>query len=394
MEEQTREQNPNVQREEEERISDQDALLVIEILKKALEYRPEIRTAILGKELEALPPDEKANELFSPRVAIHYVGEAGNIPSLYFRFIGAEAPVAEAFFYPIEAVHFFLTKAREFARSGSNQVAEEEFEKIAFERAVDITLIMIDNFYRRAELMMESFTYEVVAQWRIQTTQRFIHYHAERGNIIEKRKDPTLENLLNIYTKDVLKLWKFQGQTQENWRKLTLAEEYEAVYKHWKRLSKMLSEDDWREYAKAGKFEDTPDDLLNKLENADRVDEAATEHRLSELAIEHAARRAGLVKKRGVSESVIKLRQKGIRATGYTSTNLFIFLKEGRELKERMKAAQGNPTQERTPVSVEQNADSTQIKKAESFKRKLEYVKTKLGGTVEQNGDSAQEERS
>jgi hypothetical protein len=46
-------------------------LLAIEILKKALEYRPRIQKAILGNELQALPPDEKANEWFSPRVAIH-----------------------------------------------------------------------------------------------------------------------------------------------------------------------------------------------------------------------------------------------------------------------------------------------------------------------------------
>ena len=394
MEEQTQEQNSNEQAEEQV-ISDQDALLSIEILKKALEYRPHIRKAILGDELQTLPPDEKANELFSPRVAIHYIGEAGNIPSLYFRFIGAEAPVVEAFFYPIEAVYRFLTEARAYARWISKpDVSEEEIEKIAFERAIDITLIMIDNFYKRAELMMDSLIYEVIAQWRIENNQRTIQYHAERGNILEKRKDPTLENLLNIHAEDVLELWKSQGQTEENWRRLRLAEEYEAVYKHWKRLSKMLSEEDWREYAKAGKFEDTPDDLLNKICNADRFDGGAVERRVSELAIEHAARRVRLVKKRGVSESVLKLRQEGIKATGYTSTQLFSFLKEGRELIGKLKAAQGNPAKERTPVSVEQNADSAQIKKANSFKQKMEYVKAKIGGTVEQNGEPAQEEKS
>lgn len=380
---------------EEQNISEQDVLLSIEILKKALEYRPQIKKAILGDELQALPPDEKANELFSPRVAIQYIGEAGNIPSLYFRFMGAEAPVVEASFYPIEAVYSFLTEARAYARWVSKpEVSEEEIEKIAFDRAIDITLIMIDNFYRRADLMMDSFIYEVKAQWRIENRQRTIQYHAERGNILDKRKDPTLENLLKIYTKDVLQLWKYQGQTEENWRKLSLAEEYDAIYRHWKRLSRMLSEDDWREYAKAGKFQDAPDDLLDKLLNADRLDDATTDNRLSELAIEHAARRVRLIKKHGVNESVIKLRQKGIRVTGYTSTQLFSFLKEGRELKERVKAAQGNPAQERTPVSVEQNSGSAQIKKAKSFKQKLKFVEEKIGGSVEQNGSSAQEEKS
>jgi hypothetical protein len=169
--------------------------------------------------LDALSPDERANELFSPGVAIHYVGVAGKVPSLYFRFIGAEAPIVEAFFYPIEAVYSFLTEARAYARWISKpEVSNEEIEKIAFDRAIDITLIMIDNFYKRAELMMDSFIYEVIAQWRIENRQPNIQYHAERGNILEKRKDPTLENMLEIYTKDVLRLWKFQGQADENWR--------------------------------------------------------------------------------------------------------------------------------------------------------------------------------
>lgn len=394
MEEQTQEQIPNEQAEEQN-ISEQDALLAIEILKKALEYRPQIRKAIIGDELQALPPEEKANEFFSPRVAIHYVGEAGNVPSLYFRFIGSEAPIVEALFYPIEAVYSFLTEARTHARWISKpEVSEEEIEKIAFDRAIDLTLIMIDNFYKRAELMMDSFVYEVIAQWRIENRQRTIKYHAERGNILEKRKDPTLENLLESYTKDVLQLWKFQGQTEENWRKLRLAEEYEAIYGHWNLLVKILSNDKWRIYAKPENFQDTPDDLLDKLLDIDRRDSQTADHKVSELAIEHAARRVGIVKKRDVSQSVIRLRQNGVRATGYTSTRLFTFLKEGRELKERVKAAQGDPAKERTPVSVKQNADSAQIKKAKSFKQKWEFVQAKIGEAVEQNGDSAQGEKS
>jgi hypothetical protein len=338
----------------EQGISDQDTLLSIEILKKALEYRPEIQKAILGDDLKALSPEERASELSSPRVAIHYIGEASNIPSLYFRFIGDQAAIVEAIYYPIEAVHSFLTAARAYARWVSRpETSEEEIEKTAFNRAIDMTLIMIDNLYGRAELMMDSFISEVIAQWRVQNRQNVMQYHAERGNILEKRKDHTLKNLLKIHARDALQLWKFQGETPDNWRKIRLAEEYETIYSHWKRLSRMLSEDDWREYAKAGKFYDTPDDLLNKLENADRLDETATELRLSELAIEHAARRVGLIKKRDVSDSAIKRRQEGIRVTDYTSTQLFTHLREGRKLKERLESAQGQRHQEEVTAPVE-----------------------------------------
>ncbi len=364
MEERTQEPNPSKQPEEQS-MSEQDALLAIEILKKALEYRPQIQKAILGDELEALPPDEKANEWFSPRVSIQYVGEGGNIPSLYFRFIGAEAPIVEALFYPIEAVYFFLTEARSYARWISKpEVTEEEIEKIAFDGAIDMTLIMIENFYRRAELMMGNFTYEVIAQWRTQNRQDVIQYHAEQGNILERRKDSTLENLLKIYTKDVLQLWKYQGQTRENWRKLVLSEEYGPILKHWKRLSKMMSEDeDWQEYVKAGKFHDTPDDLLKKLADIDRRDAQTIDLKMSELAIEHAARRVSLIKKAGLSDSILERRKKGIKVSGYSSGQLFEYLKEGRDLAAQLNEQQELLAQERQTAATEQESESVQIKK-------------------------------
>ncbi len=66
------------------------------------------------------------------------------------------------------------------------------------------------------------------------------------------------------------------------------------------------------DFAKSGRFQDTPDDLLKKLEDSDRFDAEAIGSKLSELAVEHAARRVGLIKKSSVSESAIKNRQKGI----------------------------------------------------------------------------------
>lgn len=59
----------------------------------------------------------------------------------------------------------------------------------------------------------------------------------------------------------------------------------------------MCSDVDWREYAKIQKFQDTPDDLLDKLIDIDRRDDKTTDNRVSELAIEHAARRVSLIKK-------------------------------------------------------------------------------------------------
>lgn len=376
-------------------ISEQDYSLVIEILKTALRARPHIRKAIIGEELQALSEEEKAHEEFSPRVAIFYVGDPPTLPSLYLRFIGAEWPIAECVFHPYQVIYDFLTEARAHARRLFQSTAgEDEIESIAIDCASEMTLMMLDNIHKRMELFLESFPLEVISQWRIQNIQHLVQYHAERGNIKKEKKDPTLENLLGLYHSNILELWRLQGLRQEYQRKIRLPEEYDAVYKHWKRLSKLLSEEGWREYAKIGKFQDTPDDLLDKLEHSDRPDAATVAGRLSELAIEHAARRVGLIKKRGVSEAVIRQRKQGIRATGYTSAQLFLFLQEGRKLREQMKAIEDNPIEARLPFSVGQKPDHAQVQQAKAFKRKVKAAQDKIGKPFEQKDDSAQEEKS
>ncbi len=379
---------------EEKRISLEDALLAIEVFKKALEYRPFITRAILGKEFLALSPEERLQETLTPRIALHYADEGEKIPCLFYRFVGDESPLVEAFYYPIEAIYSFLDEARYYLRRGRTpEQTDEELEKIAFEHAVNMTLSMIDNIPGRGRLMMDSLTEEVIALWHVQNSQRAAHYIASRGESVPRQKDKSLAYAVNEYAKKVLQLWKWRGQTEDNWRKLRLAEEYEVVYKHWNRLTRLLGDVDWREYAKAGKFDDTPDDLLYKLENTERIDKETVEHKVSELAIEHAARRVGLLKKHGVAEAVIKKRKSGVRATGYTSAQLFNYLREGRELNDQLKAKNEHPAQEKTPISFERNEDSAQINKVKSFEQKVHFIKMNSKSSVEQKYDSTQIEK-
>ncbi len=377
---------------EEQRLTEQDALLAIEIFTKALGYRSQIGKSIIGEEYLALSPEERLNEMLTPRITFHI---DGNVPCLFFRFVGDESPVIEAFFYPIEAVYAFLAEARSYFKwLNLSDRTDEELEVMAIDRATEMALIMIDNFYPRAEMMMDSFISEVIAQWRFQNRQNIIHYHAERGNPLPRQKAVLLDLIIKDYAKKIGQLWKYQGQTSENWHKLSLAEEYGAIYKHWKRLSRMSSDDeDWREYAKAGKFQDTPDDLLDKLENTDRLDVKIVEHKVSELAVEHAARRVRLIKKHGVSESVIKQRKEGVRVTGYSSAQLFEFLKQGRELIANWKATQETLAQEKAPDLLEQNGETAQATKVKSLEQKIKFIESKSDKSVEQNGDSAQEEK-
>src|SRR5205085_9521605 len=85
---------------------------------------------------------------------------------------------------------------------------------------------------------------------------------------------------------------------------------------------------DWREYAKIEKFSDTPDDLLDKLENSDA-------EKTSFLALEHAARRAGLLKV-CQDEKILEKRAQQIKVTGYTPRQLQNFLEEGKKLLDEM----------------------------------------------------------
>jgi hypothetical protein len=248
----------------------EDAKIAIDIFRKALEYRSQISPAIVGEEYRALSNEDRLKEMLTPRIGLAYADETKTVPCLFLRFVGDESPILEALYYPYEAILSFLSEARSFARwITSTNIDDKQVEKIAFERTIDMTIIMIDHVYRRSELMMDSFVSEVITQWRIENAQRAIQYRAEQGESLPKRKDKSLDSIIAYYTKQVIELWKWQGQSTENLRKLQLAKEYDSIYRHWNRLINMIDDDDWREYAKTKKFHDTPDDLLEKLENLD-----------------------------------------------------------------------------------------------------------------------------
>lgn len=341
-------------------ISDEDGKLAIEIFKQALGLRPILKKAILGDNLLALPEEERIKERLTSRVAVAYCGENGEIPYLYLRFVGSMIPVAEVHFYPFEAISAFLDHLRAYVKQAMPERTDEEKEKAAIDRAVEMTLIMIDSIFQRVDLMTDSFVTEVIIAWHIYNRKNLQHFYAVRGNSIPRQKDKSLDEAVNNHAKDVSEFWESHSKGYENWRKTGLAEEYDAIYSHWKWLNKMSRENvNWRQYAKASTFEDTPDDLLDKLASTDRLDKKAVENTVSELAVEHTGRRVGLIKKSGVSESALNQRKNGVRVTGYTSTQLFIFLKEGRDLLIQLKAMEQALNQEKEPSSSEQNGDST-----------------------------------
>lgn len=373
----------------------EDAFLAIEIIRKALELRPYIKEGILGEKFINLSREERLNETLTPRISFFFVDEEKKIPALFFRFAGENSPIIEAFFYPIEAVLSFLDEARSIVKNLPEKT-EKEKEELAFNHTLDMTLLLFDNFYRRAEITMDYVTVEVIGQWHRNKQQEWLHYESERGNKLNIQKDAQLDRFLDAYRKDIGNFWKFQGQTRENWRKILLADDYPEIYKHWSWLLKMSNDEsiNWRDYARPEKHKDTPDDLLNRLLDVDRETEETTSSKISEIAIEHAARRVGIIKKSGVSEYARNKRKEGIKVSDYSSQQLFVFLKEGKELKQRIEENEKIAAKVETENSFEQINQSALEEKRKSLEQKIKFVQDKIENQLEQKAKSAQVEKS
>jgi hypothetical protein len=376
------------------RISKEDAWAAIEVVRKALALRPFIKEGIFREKWLQLSKEQQMEEFLNPRISIFYPDENRLVPAIYMRMTSDEGPLAEAFFYPIEAAWSFLQEAREtMAPHRPTDWTDKEFEENAESEAVNMLLMMIDNLYKRTQLMMDSFTMETIAQWHADRNRDIHRYWAGKGDMYPKPKETFLDGMLKIYSREVRQLWKYQGQTHDDWRKMRLAEEYEPLLKHWRRLYKMVIDDDpdWREYAKAGNYADTPDDLLKKLENVDRSSEESIATRVSELALEHSSRRVGLIKRSGVNEWALQKRKEGILVSDYSGTQLFALLKEGKEVQ--LKVAENKKVQQRiatypTPEGGESNPALE--KKRKSLKQKLKFIKEKSEESVEPEDGSAQ----
>ena len=385
-----------VEQDDEDQISMEDAYLAVEVLKKALEERHFYREAIIGKKYLDMSKENQQRENLTKRACFHFLDEEKKLPILFYRFVGDESPIAETFFYPFEAILFFLQEARQIVEIQNSNLTAEERNEIIFRYTLEMTLLLIDNFYRRIELLMDFISIEIVGQWHRNKIRDVQHFHLSQGNKAPKQNDQLLDLTINRYRKELIQFWKYQGQSRDNWRKLTLAEQYDILMPHWNFISKASNDEnmDWRTYAKAGQFEDTPDDLLKKLGNSERMDAAATKLRISELALEHAARRAGFIKMKSVSDYARNKRKEGVQVSDYSSQLLFSYLKEGRDLKQKIKETEIIAAQVETELNFEQVSDVALEKKRKHSERKYKFILDKTEKQLEQKAKSAQKEIS
>lgn len=331
-------------------ISEWDRQIIIHIAEIALKDR-DIKKVISAENLETLSNEEFFSALESPEVVKVYVGD---VPCLMFKFVGIEGPPTIVFFNPIEPIYVFLKSTRKFIKSSRRYSANhEEAEVHACLLADQMFLLLFDNFLSRGILGLESFVREVIAQFDRQTFYSLRKAFSERGAKVRNRKYPRLEEVIGDYNKEVIKLWDSvlisHINSEEEKLSIKLAREYdEKIKPHWNNLRILYRKgSNWRVYAKSKGFEDTPDDLLDKFENTDS-------RKLHEIAIEHAARRVGLIKVH-TRDEVRQKRKAGLKVTDYEFQELGKYLKKGRELLANLNSTSEIESQQSTAHLEKQN---------------------------------------
>lgn len=234
---------------------------------------------------------------------------------------------------PIPAILDFIGEARQLISIRFPQWTDDEKDKHSEYEAFRMTVMLLLRIYPRMNLAMQNFVSEVIQAWFIEWRKFEAQVYSESGvKPVPVSEVKLFRGLLKGYEDDLLKLWLDVPDRKLDEKKMQFAKEYPSILKHWQKLRTWCRDEDldWREYAKAGRFLDTPDDLLVKLENSDG-------EKTFHFALEHAARRAGLLKLSQDSK-VLEKRAQQIKITGYTPRQLQTFLKEGEKLLGEMQA--------------------------------------------------------
>lgn len=295
------------------------------IFKRAVEYFkiPDEPSPEAAKEF--LREDGTIDLNKAPMVVVRRWENGETFLNIAFFFDGILTVLAE--YNPIVSILNFLNEARQLIASRFPNWSDEEREKHAEYEAFKMTTMLFSRMYPRWNLTMQNFVSEVIQAWFIEWRKWEAQVYSESGiKPVAVSETKLFRGLLKEYEDDLVKLWLNVPDRKLEEKKIQFAREYPAILKHWQKLRSWCRNQDvdWREYAKAGKFLDTPDDLIDKLENSEA-------DKTFHLALEHSARRAGLLKL-SQDANILEKRAKQIKVTGYTPRQLLNFLEEGQKL--------------------------------------------------------------
>ncbi len=315
-------------------IPEKDAPIILDIIDKTIEVM-NLEPLMSDEEFTTLSTEKRYEEFITRRVC--YFKFTDEVRCIFIRFVGDETPLAQAMFFPIEAVWSFLDTARNYFNTPGTTLTAEEIEEFSFNKAVNMFCIMLRNIYPRFMATMHAITDETINEWYRQENESFREYRASQGEFIpsnEPAAKKVRQNIIKDYGNEVKNIWEGEKKRFENYQKLRFAEEYEKLYEHWDTISLLYrSKKDFLGYAKRDGFEDTPDDLLDEMKGS--------HHRgISLKALEHAARRVSLINPDTVDEEILEKRKNGIQASGFSEATLYKYNDEGKKILEMLKSQQ------------------------------------------------------
>jgi hypothetical protein len=303
--------------------------IYVQIIEEAFRISNMPTSESFTKSFPNMSIEEKTRELSTPRVVAHMEDET---PTVFLRFVEMGMPLIEAIYYPHFAAEIFFENAKTTLKDyyGFDEIALDERAR---KEAVNMLITMFRRLYARMSITMAQILDETTLDWQKKEWEIFGRVSAPEGIKLPRIKhSERFNNLSSSYNKDVKAIWKNEEQKRDDWDKLQLAKEYPSILNHWEKLQKDLRNNiDWREYAKAGKFSDTPDDLLDLLLDTERK-------KLSFLAVEHTARRIGIMNIHGAKESDREKWKQGITVTGYDAQHLLDLKTDGNKLLKKLRS--------------------------------------------------------
>jgi hypothetical protein len=189
----------------------------------------------------------------------------------------------------------------------------------------------LDKVEKRTEISVSSFINEIALKSLDSWFYEFaFRYSLEGFKIKDKSFSKDRDSLLKTYQKRICLLWTDNRTDALKMRKMILAYHHKIILEHLEeveRIQRRLGGEIWRRYIRAGDMSDIADDLIQEFEATNDF---------SDLAIQHAARRAKIYNIYNVKDNKLKKRANKIKDSGYSRSRLFKFKDEGDKLLEEL----------------------------------------------------------
>jgi hypothetical protein len=283
---------------------------------------------LIARRVVAAALDQLAYSIPRTENQITYESSKAGDPIVRLRFYDEGYQIAEAVYDPVMAALGFLNRAEEFWQTRLPKDAPEH-DEIVYASAVNMLVWMLSKMHLRMWIAMGDLADETWHDWAGRQCAFEEKQYRAQGVKFNYNISGTRTQFLQTQQKQIRELWEWtKGGSEREYdppveQKKQFALEYPTISKHWEDINRWCRREDrpnWREHAKVTPFEDTPDFLLDRLEDSDPES-------LSTLALEHAARRVGICKPRTTTAE----RDETTPGSGLSRSTLYRILGEGKK---------------------------------------------------------------